>query len=732
MADNVLSLIFRIAAHPEEAIEALQEFHEKAGESLAEVGKAAETTQGAMQQLTGFIRSHLIFSVDEFVRLTHSALEAAKSAAEFGEQVANLSEATGIGARQISGLEFAVKQTGLHTDILDRALRQLARNISPLASSGSEGAKAMQALGISVTDASGHMKPLHELLLEVADAFHSHRDSAEKAAAAQALFGRSGAEMIPLLDRGRAGILAMEKAANDLGVTLSDEDARRLREMNEELKLNEARLKGVELSISEFLLPTFVRLANLLTFNKDTWRIWGLNIEAVFYGLRGEIENFVSFLLSRIPGIGKLLAGTSVDFAAAAKEDIQQMHNLETETLLIQQHYDDLLKAFEGGEKGKESLSLPFLAGAKAAKSHADALTQMLTREKEELQSFNDSLEPSLRRIDLAYQRQVDAARKAIEADREQLREKKITITEEQRAEQEYSEFLDAAIKLRDAKWNEELRKIEERLQTIAAEIAQRRQQAEQELQKQIAQQAPQGPQANIFGAQMSGLTTVFAQMANAAVPAVTRQKAAVESLKNALLGLPPVLTDVAQKHELMAGMSQHFADAMGANIAQAIVYGASIKEAMERALKATLESIAAKAIVQAIYSTALGFLLLAEMNFSGAAQAFEAATVFGLVGGAAAAVGAAVPGGNSSVQRYQADRVAANAPQGPPQMSSGMAGITAAQQQQISPQGRVTVMVMGESNAAQWLTQTINKGVQQQGLQLQTTRSKMPTYAGR
>lgn len=85
------------------------------------------------------------------------------------------------------------------------------------------------------------------------------------------------------------------------------------------------------------------------------------------------------------------------------------------------------------------------------------------------------------------------------------------------------------------------------------------------------------------------------------------------------------------------------FSQAMGANIAQAIVYKTSIGEAMRAAAASALQSIAAESIVQAIYSTALGFLRLAHHDYPGATAAFQAAAIFGSVGTVAAVAGRAI-----------------------------------------------------------------------------------------
>jgi hypothetical protein len=103
------------------------------------------------------------------------------------------------------------------------------------------------------------------------------------------------------------------------------------------------------------------------------------------------------------------------------------------------------------------------------------------------------------------------------------------------------------------------------------------------------------------------------------------------------------------------------FADAEGAGIANAIVYSKTIGEAMRSAAVATLESLAARSIGQAIYSLALGFLDIAEKDYAGAEAAFQAAAIFGTMGAAAAFGGRALAGkggragsgGGGGAERY-------------------------------------------------------------------------------
>lgn len=91
------------------------------------------------------------------------------------------------------------------------------------------------------------------------------------------------------------------------------------------------------------------------------------------------------------------------------------------------------------------------------------------------------------------------------------------------------------------------------------------------------------------------------------------------------------------------------FDNALGANIANALVWQKSIGQAFRAAAEQAVESIAQESAIRAIYSTALGFYLLATQDYSGAALAFKSAATFGLVGGAASLAGRALAASDTS-----------------------------------------------------------------------------------
>jgi hypothetical protein len=128
------------------------------------------------------------------------------------------------------------------------------------------------------------------------------------------------------------------------------------------------------------------------------------------------------------------------------------------------------------------------------------------------------------------------------------------------------------------------------------------------------------------------------------------------------------------------------FDSALGANITSATVWQKSIGDAFRKAALAAVAALAQEAVVRAIYSTALGFYLLAIQDYRGAALAFKSAAIFGGVGGAAALAGRALaaPEPRETERGTTARSAAAESPASP------------AQAVQTPPQKTVQVIFQG------------------------------------
>lgn len=183
-----------------------------------------------------------------------------KSVADTADELGKLSQKTGVAVEDLSRLQYAAGLSGLSTDQLGGALSKLSRNMAEAATGGGEAAGAFDAMGISVKNADGTLKSQLDVLKEVADKFASYEDGAEKSALAMRIFGRAGADLIPLLNGGAQGLKNMADESDRLGNTLNDKTAKAAEQFNDNLTRLETAIGGVGRSIVSDLLPWLTQL----------------------------------------------------------------------------------------------------------------------------------------------------------------------------------------------------------------------------------------------------------------------------------------------------------------------------------------------------------------------------------------------------------------------------------------------------------------------------------------
>ena len=186
-------------------------------------------------------------------------------AAQLGETLDRLSQQTGVSVENLSGLRYAAEQSGLAADDLDRGLRLLGRNVEQaLAQPTGLAARAFGVLGISAQDLEEHSNDLMFVLRQVADAFHDHAAGAQAEALAMAVFGRSGAALIPVLQQGSAGIEAMIARQKALGDQMTGPMAAALAEHRRAINDVETAWGGLVLELTASVAPALTRTAHAL------------------------------------------------------------------------------------------------------------------------------------------------------------------------------------------------------------------------------------------------------------------------------------------------------------------------------------------------------------------------------------------------------------------------------------------------------------------------------------
>lgn len=172
--------------------------------ALGRTTSQANAATGAFGKLSGLTRSVSSGLGALVPAATVAGLGAlAKRSIDAADNLNDLSKRTGVGVESLSKFGAAANDSGSSVDEVAKAMGRLARSVVDPASKANE---ALRSIGVSSTDASGKVRSLDQIMLSVADVFAKMPDGAQKTALAMELFGKSGANLIPMLNEGSAAL----------------------------------------------------------------------------------------------------------------------------------------------------------------------------------------------------------------------------------------------------------------------------------------------------------------------------------------------------------------------------------------------------------------------------------------------------------------------------------------------------------------------------------------------
>ena len=190
---------------------------------------------------------------------------AIKKTADYGDELIKTSQKTGIATEVLSGFKLAADKSDLSLSTLAAGLAKMTRNVGDAIDGNEAMQLTLEKMGLKATDATGKMRPMDDLIGDIADKFAAMPDGVEKSQLAMDLFGKSGVAMIPLLNAGRAGLDAEREAAERLGMVISEKTARQGELFNDTMTVLNRSFQGIVMVIGQALIPIVTKLAEVFT-----------------------------------------------------------------------------------------------------------------------------------------------------------------------------------------------------------------------------------------------------------------------------------------------------------------------------------------------------------------------------------------------------------------------------------------------------------------------------------
>jgi hypothetical protein len=268
-----------------------------------------------------------------------------KKSVDLGDALGKLSTRTGVAQDALIGMRNAAALSDVSNESLAKSLAKLNVNLVEAVEGNATLQSAFKRLGVDIKGADGQVISTEQAMKRLADRFADMPDGVQKTAAAVAVFGRSGADLIPLLN---GGAEAMDKFT----YKVSNDFSARSELFNDTITILGFKTQGFGLELTDALLPALQSILEVFGDLFSTDQDWTALFEVIKFGLRSValvlfstiklVDVFVKTIVYSFDAIGKALQGDfqgagralSQGFGAGmeqAKRDFQQIGKLFTD-----------------------------------------------------------------------------------------------------------------------------------------------------------------------------------------------------------------------------------------------------------------------------------------------------------------------------------------------------------------------------------------------------------------
>ncbi|MGL1833039.1 phage tail tape measure protein [Rhodocyclaceae bacterium SMB388] len=294
------------------------------------------------------------------------------------DELAKLSQKTGLAVEDLSRLQFAAELSGVSNDQLATSFRTLSQRIADAAKGTGEAAEAFRAMGVDVKGTDGSLRNQNDVLRDVADRFASYKDGAEKSALAQRLFGKVGAELIPLLNQGADGLQSMADESDRLGRTISAETARAAEQFNDNITRLSASLEGLSNLIAGPVIRSLADMSTeMLRAAQDGETIMGVFERVLRGGVVGNRSDLVGAardietLTEQYNRLKREIAPYDASGQSAPDYLQARLGRVSAELKLAQSNYQKFVDDLNKSARTAASLTAPVVGGTVAPRGAA-------------------------------------------------------------------------------------------------------------------------------------------------------------------------------------------------------------------------------------------------------------------------------------------------------------------------------------------------------------------------
>lgn len=285
------------------------------GADTADFDKGLKNAQSGMSSFVSSMASIASGMALEKVleNFVSSAVNSVKHAFLLGDELNKMSQKAGVSVDELSKLRYAAELADVPTETLGKSMGKLSKTlVSAATDAAGPAANAFRDMGVKIQESNGAIRPTSDILGDIAEKFSGYKDGAEKTALAIALFGKAGAEMIPLLNLGKEGLQEASDEAKKFGLVLDKQTAMQMESFQDNLKRLQKISEGIAVTIASRLVGSFDEFTAALVKSKSESTLWITVGEAI-----ASILNKIVASVTLVIGVWQQLFATAANLKTA-------------------------------------------------------------------------------------------------------------------------------------------------------------------------------------------------------------------------------------------------------------------------------------------------------------------------------------------------------------------------------------------------------------------------------
>lgn len=187
----------------------------------------------------------------------------AMSVADTAGDIDDAAKRAGTSAEEYQKWAYAAKLGGMEASTLEKAMIKQQKAFADAKEGAKTTAEAYQRLGIDINSISDSGDAFNQVMAALADM----EDATTRNAIANDIFGKSYAELAPLLAEGSAGIEALKQEAEDLGGVMSNASVEAGAQLGDTIDQLKTSFGGIVNQLGASVIPIVQQFADLLLQN---------------------------------------------------------------------------------------------------------------------------------------------------------------------------------------------------------------------------------------------------------------------------------------------------------------------------------------------------------------------------------------------------------------------------------------------------------------------------------